>query len=83
MNSLDDLGERVCGANFIVGQHQGDQGGVRAQCRGQLCKVYVAVGINCEPGDLEAVHTLQEAQGFEHCFMFCSGRNDVLAPRVS
>ena len=60
MGCFDDEGEWMCGANFVVGQHQGDQCGVWAQGGAQLGKIDISLGINSEPGDLKTVHTFQE-----------------------
>ena len=70
------------GANFIIGQHERDQGGIGAEGVVKFRQADVAELINAEHADLKSVHALEIVHGGEDGFVFCRGSNDVFTARI-
>jgi hypothetical protein len=73
-----DLGDRLDGADLVVGVHDRDKGRVLVDRRVDLLRVDPAVSVNRHDRDLEA-GALQDGAGVQHRFVLNPAGHDVPA----
>ena len=72
-----NLRERLDGAEFVVGVHDGDEHGFRANGLAQVVEINEAVAIHGEIGDGDTLF-FESLAGIEDGFVFDGGGDDVL-----
>ena len=76
VGSLRQLANRLDGADLVVGEHDGDQDGVRADGRLEILHAHEAVLVHGQVGHLEAL-ALQRLAGVQHGVVLDGARDDV------
>ncbi len=72
-----DVSERLNGAEFVVGVHDGDEHGFRADGVAQVVEINEAVAVDREIRDGDTLF-FESLTGVENGFVFNGGRDDVL-----
>ena len=78
LGDLGDIGDGFDGADFVVGQHDADENGLRGDGLFHRGGVHQAVLVHVQGSD-PVIHQAQGAQGIEHGFVLDVGGDDVAA----